>query len=263
MPPGKFQLSVYDFNKDGHYGANRFRDYLIGIHRVASLESPTTGPALARARIVNFSAGVYQRFIVRGPGCYVVRISKNYSLNTILCGVMLDRMEEHPAPYYAGAHWPALRKRRSNTKFRQEGDTKALENQRFLTSTGGIIGDCNLALLEARRIVANGSGAGPVTRARMLARRNLARAWYFSHQFSRWESVERRLGLTPPRSLEQSLRWKRGEVDCRGLGHNFIEREVARLRVNYGPRRTATNDLRSSGYTIGTRLERNSNEKKQ
>ena len=93
VPAGLHRVSVYDFNKDGHDGDNRFRDYLVDVlpyrtdQKVVQAEAP-----LAHARLLNFWNGVYESFLVRGPAKYVVRVARNGSRNTILPGVFIDRV---------------------------------------------------------------------------------------------------------------------------------------------------------------------------
>ncbi len=94
VPAGIHRLSLYFFNKDGESGNNRFRDYLL------ELRSGTTNaicaldqPVLAKCRVRNFKGGgVYERFIVRGPGVYAFHLSRNYSFNTIVSGVFADKL---------------------------------------------------------------------------------------------------------------------------------------------------------------------------
>ena len=99
VPEGVHRVSLYFFNKDGHDGHNRFRDYLLELKphhaqpRIADRQ-----PALATARIRQFWGGCYKQFAVRGPGKYWLKLSKNDSFNTIVSGVMIDLM--------AGWQWP-------------------------------------------------------------------------------------------------------------------------------------------------------------
>ena len=93
VPEGLHRVSVYDFNKDGHNGDNRFRDYLVDVLPYqADQKAVQTEAPLARARILNFWGGVYQSFLMRGPSKYVMRVARNGSLNTILPGVFIDRI---------------------------------------------------------------------------------------------------------------------------------------------------------------------------
>lgn len=105
VPNGKYLLSLYDFNKDGHEGANRFRDYWVSIR----IRPPTAALAdtghyyqyaeVAHARIKDFSTGVYKRFLVTGPLSISVAVEKNHSFNTILAGIFLDEVSLACDPY--------------------------------------------------------------------------------------------------------------------------------------------------------------------
>ena len=99
LPPEKavYRVSIYFFNKDGHFGSNRDRDYLI---RAGLL--PSGSNALGRfhpvtiARVASFCNGVYQRFIIRGPGVYLFYVNRNFSLNTCVPGFFIDRLRGKP-----------------------------------------------------------------------------------------------------------------------------------------------------------------------
>ncbi|MGB2968232.1 MAG: two-component regulator propeller domain-containing protein [Phycisphaerae bacterium] len=106
VPKGEFYLSLYFFNKDGHTGNNRFRDYAICVKggkfsEVGYADTPTDEdlaqfhrlPTVARARVRDFWGGVYKRFYVRGPQWYSLRIARNHSFNAILSAFMLDPVE--------------------------------------------------------------------------------------------------------------------------------------------------------------------------
>gem|GEM_PF-1383288 len=138
-PHAIYRISLYFFNKDGHDGSNRQRDYVIEIYRLArrywSYLTPPPGgfptfpgdtvakrwmtmagqaQPLAEARVVNFWGGVYERFRLSGPGDYMLCIRRNYSLNTILSGFFIDRITgKSPQPgvmsvwgFSAGAYGP-------------------------------------------------------------------------------------------------------------------------------------------------------------
>ncbi len=91
VPEGFHRFSLYLFNKDGHDNTNRYRDYLIQIKQGSkSSELHEKFPNLAQARVINFWGGVYQQFALHGPSQYLVRVSRNSSFNTIVCGVFLD-----------------------------------------------------------------------------------------------------------------------------------------------------------------------------
>ena len=106
VPAGWFVLSLYDFNKDGHIGTNRWRDYRLslrarpakyGLETVRGFEE---WPELAQGRIHDFRGGVWKRFLVRGPQALTVEVNRNHSFNTVLAGLFLDRLDEQPAPYF-------------------------------------------------------------------------------------------------------------------------------------------------------------------
>ena len=115
IPDGLFFLSLYDFNKDGHSGANRWRDYQISIRAhdasapLYNIDAFERQPELARARIHQFWGGVWKRFLVQGPTQITIRLARNYSHNGILAGVMLDPVDEEPPPYFADRGTTTLR----------------------------------------------------------------------------------------------------------------------------------------------------------
>lgn len=93
VPAGVHQVALYFFNKDGHDGPNRWRDYTIEVKRWASdYEMVDRVPALARARVKDFWGGHYKVFAVNGPGKFLVKVGRNYSFNTIVSAVLVDRL---------------------------------------------------------------------------------------------------------------------------------------------------------------------------
>jgi len=104
VPAGIHRLSLYLMNKDGHYKADRYRDYLVELKAepssfvqgkgvsAAEAASADMMPTLATVRVHNFWFGVYKQFLVRGPRVYMVKIGRNGSFNTILQTVMLDKL---------------------------------------------------------------------------------------------------------------------------------------------------------------------------
>ena len=121
---GTWRLSSYFFNKDGHDGFNRARDYLLEIRRETGNIPPwPSAPEgvitskilsetfdkyydereifiakawqekpLAKARVRDFWGGVHKQFLLTGPATYWLRVARNYSYNTIVSSVMLDRV---------------------------------------------------------------------------------------------------------------------------------------------------------------------------
>ncbi len=138
LKAGLWRVRLYFFNKDGHAGANRQRDYLIQIYSFARrlwryLTPPPPGwprfprnsmalqwmtladraKPLVQARVVHFWGGVYERFVLRSPGDYMVCLRRNGSLNTMLSGFFLDRLKgrpparfvEYPSAFLAGVQY--------------------------------------------------------------------------------------------------------------------------------------------------------------
>ncbi|HET6442423.1 MAG TPA: two-component regulator propeller domain-containing protein [Phycisphaerae bacterium] len=144
IPEGLFYLSLYDHNKDGHSGLNRFRDYRISVRRHVPGPPPAAEVGenspddlrnfnlydvsgfdqqqeMARGRIRDFWGGVYKRFLVRGPIEITVCVNRNHSHNTMLEGVFLDLVDERPVPYFHTlAEWRTLQQARAE-------EQKALE----------------------------------------------------------------------------------------------------------------------------------------
>ena len=171
FPAGWFVLSLYDFNKDGQIGSNRWRDYRISIRaRPGNIALESIGgfeswPEMASGRIVDFRGGVWKRFLVRGPRALTIEVNRNHSFNTVLAGVFLDQWQERPAPYFgtadqskSGAESRAAAQReefngeRAQQKFYAERATPqqaALRAQRF--APGRDADETALRLYEALR----------------------------------------------------------------------------------------------------------------
>jgi sugar lactone lactonase YvrE len=93
VPEGIHRLSAYFFNKDGHEGANRQRDYIVELKPFTpKIEEADLQPALAQARVQNFWGPLYKQFLVRGPARYYMKVAKNNSFNTQFQGVFLDKV---------------------------------------------------------------------------------------------------------------------------------------------------------------------------
>jgi hypothetical protein len=91
VPEGYHRISLYFYNKDGHDGRNRFRDYLIKIRPwAANIDYSTMLPVIAQARVRDFWGGVYKSFYVPGPATYWLQIERNYSFNTIVSAIFID-----------------------------------------------------------------------------------------------------------------------------------------------------------------------------
>lgn len=121
VPRGAQRMSLYFFNKDGHDGMNRYRDYLVEIRACSAdpeklrkdrywspawvpigmrdeqyseyqIKLASRQPVLSSTRIRDFWGGVYKSFAVSGGQKYWVRIAKNGSFNTICQAIFFDRM---------------------------------------------------------------------------------------------------------------------------------------------------------------------------
>jgi streptogramin lyase len=91
LPEGPLYLSLYFYNKDGHEGHNRFRDYLVTVKEFAETDTEfNRAPVLAQGRVQNFWGGVYKVFGVQGGKRYTIQIHDNWSFNTIVSGVFVD-----------------------------------------------------------------------------------------------------------------------------------------------------------------------------
>ena len=125
VPAGTYRLSSYFFNKDGHSGFNRARDYAVELRTETNPIPPYPAPAegeevtgewlkrkfgayyaarekliaaqmetppLAQTRVRDFWGGVHKQFLVSGPATYWLRVARSYSYNTIVSSVMLDEV---------------------------------------------------------------------------------------------------------------------------------------------------------------------------
>jgi len=138
VPSGLYYLSLYNFNKDGHTGNNRYRDYRLSVRLYAPegkprdtsgftgrpsirIHTPEEGNSgdisgfagqseLARGRMRDFWPGAYKWFLVRGPIAVAFEVRRNHSFNTNLAGVFLDLVDEYPVPYFHTLEeWQAMK----------------------------------------------------------------------------------------------------------------------------------------------------------
>lgn len=94
---GPHRVALYFFNKDGHTGPNRFRDYVVELKkhdddRIAADASPT----LAQGRVRDFWGGVYLNFQVQGPSTFDFKIARQGSHVTMMSGVFINRLDAVP-----------------------------------------------------------------------------------------------------------------------------------------------------------------------
>ena len=112
LPKGIFKICSYSLNKDGHAGTDRERDYIASLCATPISEPlflslaknyaanehvwqmVNNSRALAQSRVAHFWGGVYARFIVRqnAPGYLTLAVHRDYSFNTIVCGVFISHV---------------------------------------------------------------------------------------------------------------------------------------------------------------------------
>jgi hypothetical protein len=254
VPRGTYVLSLYDHNKDGHEGPNRFRDNLVSIRLHAAgralddIDGFEQQPELARARIRDFWEGVWKRFLVQGPVQLTVRVSRMGSFNSQLTGVMLDPMEETPPPYFAASDDPLCAP--SGTGVRASG----VPSRAAPPSAGGDLAASVRAGLDAldelrvrhpeqwaacsRRSYAlllqaarqgPPSVAGPDPLGKPLVAAKLrGTCKYYCGLFPDWERDQTACGLTPAREIERALRWD-GTRDMSGHGSEAVKQWLAQF----------------------------------
>lgn len=129
VPEGRHTVSLYFYNPNGRVNQNTaMRDYLIEIRQFSSslpesiifkqsildkddqpnlrcredeVATILKQPVIAKTRVKDFAGtGVYKTFLIQKKGTYYIRVSKNYSFNTILNGIFVDLVEqENGLPY--------------------------------------------------------------------------------------------------------------------------------------------------------------------
>ena len=261
IPAGLFYLSLYDFNKDGHEGNNRFRDYRISIRPHpgrTSLDSSGPGwiriasfydlaefdqqPEWAHGRIRDFWGGTYKRFLVRGPTKLAIEMNRNHSFNTILAGVMLDLVDELPPPYFeTRASWE---QRRGLLESHPPVGANAISPpapKRYEPAAGepDAIKRLLSGLEEQQR-------RNPACWA-MNKRRHylpllrwhlaqvpvvsdspeLATCYYHMGFYAEWEHCLRQRGLMPARDIEKALRWDGRTPSLAGKGYETVSAYLA------------------------------------
>ncbi len=94
VPAGTHRISFYVYNEDRDYHLVWLRDYTLEVRKgeATTVEQAERLPTQAKARLYEFWGGVYKRFVVQGPGTFWVKVAKNNSWNTIMCGIFLDKL---------------------------------------------------------------------------------------------------------------------------------------------------------------------------
>lgn len=84
VPKGEYRLSLYLTNDFNYYEPNRsYTIYLLNQEK----------KVLAACPVRDFEGGVYYHFLVTGPQNVTVRIFRNLSMNILLQGMFLDRLD--------------------------------------------------------------------------------------------------------------------------------------------------------------------------
>ena len=94
VPAGTHRMSFYVYNQDREYHLVWLRDYTLEVRRgeATTVEQAERLPTQAKTRLYEFWGGVYKRFVVQGPSTVWVKVAKNNSWNTIMCGIFLDKL---------------------------------------------------------------------------------------------------------------------------------------------------------------------------
>jgi len=254
VPPGLYYLSLYEFNKDDHdpWGGNRFRDFTLSVrpHGDVPLEDVAAFPAQpewAHGRVRDFWGGVWKRFLVRGPQTLTVEVGRNGSLDTILPAVMLDLVDEDPAPYFQTvdawkarearreqerrtltAQWPTAVRRFQPAASASEAAGRlfdALEEKRLTNSAWWAT--------EGRRYYAPllrwyaQPGRRLASSAQTRLSQCLATCHYQLGQYAAWEADQKAAHLTTAREVEKSLRWDGVTPSYSGLGYEIVTAHLA------------------------------------
>jgi len=175
VPKGPHRISLYFVNKDGHTTHMRYRDYIVRLrsYEETSLDFAymdiTHFSVLAETRVRNFWPGVYESFVVNGPGKYYIQVDRNYSLNAIIQGVFIDRLnsdETNEKPYRmngvevdpAAIHFAGTNsgyRKKSIALSKTEKLWSELDNLYSVPASGSLQRDMRILLL--RSAVSNGA----------------------------------------------------------------------------------------------------------
>jgi len=254
VPPGLYYLALYNFNKDGHDGANRYRDFCVSVrpHATERYLNDISGfdrePELARGRMRDFWGGAYKRFLVRGPTEITIEVGRNHSFCTILAGVFLDLVDEEPVPYFHGLEeWKILCAKQEKDRQSLRAQTPADRAARFQPGQSEAEAALRLfAELERTRLInpvwwaregrrfyapvlrwtrsaVKNTPAGPEIQ-RLLARATTC--YYQLGIFEKWEQGQVALGKTPARQIEKGIRWD-GITECGGKGFEIVIRALS------------------------------------
>lgn len=272
VPKGLYYLSLYEFNKDGHGGLERDRDYRVSIRPhtgddLNDLSGFASQPELAHGRVKDFWGGVWKRFLVRGPQTLTIEVNRNNSQNTILPGVTLDLVDEDPAPYFQTvAQWQAREDQRTKDQQGLLTETPEAHAQRFLPGKSERDAANRLFdALQAMRLTnaawwaENGprfygllgrwfqeqyDAASSHATPRLLSR--LGTCDYALGLYPQWEQCQQQAGLQTARQIEKSLRWDGVSGD--GEGYQVVTDYLAAQKNSPKSRPAREAALSRSGH---------------
>ena len=266
VPPGDWQLSLYNTNKDGDGGDNRKRDFRVSIRnhtlltQLSDISDFHSQPELATARFRDFRGGVWKRFLVRGPRELTIEVNKNSSFNTLLAGVMLDELKEKPAPYFRGVGEDrALDVKLAKVAKARVKETSSTRSRRFAPVTGEADAANRLFTeldwlrvanpqwwaqssrkfylpltlwMEAQQKLKTPNAIKDKAKTDELRKRQtrLATCWWALRLFERSEEAQRKSGATPARDIEKALRFNNEPRDS-GEGYKFVTEYLAKRKT--------------------------------
>ncbi len=225
IPPGSWVLSLYEFNKDGHIGPNRWRDYGLSLrrhdtsHPLDNIDGFDTQPELARGRVRDFRGGVWKRFHVQGPLDLSIEVSRAHSFNTLLAAVMLDTPEEKPAPYFGPVSTSAASPKADDVA----GHLLQVLESLQLSHPNWCARHSRRLYLDLARLYERDVTTHPVfTPSTPVSRiEQAATCCYRLRRYDEWEKDLRASGQAAARDIETALRWDGGAVDS-GRGREYV-----------------------------------------
>jgi hypothetical protein len=184
------------------------------------------------------------RFLVHGPRQLTIQVDKNYSLNTILAAVALDRAEEFPKPYFGpldmtNRNGNATQYRAANmdvTGLSANDDRPATSEPEDARTVEAI--RKSLRTIEANHPASLSDGGRKYYAA--LARwyqaallrpennndwdylRSLSTCYYHLQMFAQWEEQQKALGFIPARRIEKNLRWDGRDDTSPNEDHDLV-----------------------------------------
>jgi hypothetical protein len=180
------------------------------------------GQPLVRSRIKDFCGGVYKTFAVQGPMNLTVQLRRNQSVNAILAAVMLDTLQERPAPYFGEQAPPATG---PSAALRPGAPEDGFLKQLQCSSEGSLQGPAKdricYAMLLRHLLAAQGS--------EQISKRSprIGTCLFALNLFDHWEAYQRAQGLMPARDIEKSLRWKQAIPNNSGRGRLAVQEYLA------------------------------------